>query len=328
MKQLIILLVCIVAIHGITIPNFIPFGLEEGDTALAIVDDDSSPPFQLSVNFPFFNQSFSQMYVTSNGLISFGAPFRNYVPFRFPLSTFTGVAPFWTDIDIREGGMIYYRQIASTSQIRLLDMEIRRAFPSFYNYRSTVAFVASYYQVAGFGIENLTRDTFQAVICTNGRYSFTIFNYFIIEWFRASTTPNGAQAGFNAGDGVNYHVINGSFTSDVVSLVNETNVDIPGKWIFRIDQADIEDGGCPETGFVSTKPNSVFVFGGDHVSISGPCFQSTDLVEMRFRHDTSIVINCDVADSTFVLCNVPFLNNVGRYEFDIGINGNFSFQGM
>ena len=49
--------------------------------------------------------------------------------------------------------------------------------------------------------------------------------------------------GFNAGDGVNYYAVNGSMTDSVLNLPNMSNVDIPGKFVFRVDLAEIANAG-------------------------------------------------------------------------------------
>lgn len=56
------------------------------------------------------------------------------------------------------------------------------------------------------------------------------------------------QAGFNAGDGKRYFNIPGSRTGDVVNVEETTNVGFPGRWVFRIDDANVEVGGCNDSG--------------------------------------------------------------------------------
>lgn len=56
------------------------------------------------------------------------------------------------------------------------------------------------------------------------------------------------QAGFNAGDGKRYFNIPGSRTADVVDVEGTTNVGYPGRWVFRIDDAHVEVGGCNNSG--------------------------------------------------------------------------------
>jgi len=80
------------------------------------------------------------------------------------------------------------------------------------------------------------------VLVTDGKHSFAINNYEDdgIQW--SSVLPNGtgdgldgvpAQAGYNDGFGVNYFVVPGSNTPDILSIASTSNVGIPGKWIFR-----------------------------------------------------------------------------------------------
>ena len=56
------------------------------------------------------------------------------------------------------------------------------------------------------------------------------------------------QAGFNAGDGRRYFNIPGSATDQVMFISSMSNVGKPGQWIFRIDNAKIEAGGCNTKG--------------------------------------------------------------------------------
>lgn len=46
------------------------------------------------------------------------------------------------------------------------------------------------------------------------------------------------------GEGVNYKMLPHSRTEDIVKLVSEFNVNVPGVFVFRIDRYDIEAGGC------------------------------------------------------------------------------------
>ena len=48
-----------------------------------------------------------------------------------------------------------------------------------------------------------------------------------------------AQVGLNAGDGVNFAVVNGSGTADLLNIDTTSNVDVPGIWMFRVDQQSV-----------------------------------------------------------------------------------------
>ncbi|XP_044922838.1 sushi, nidogen and EGF-like domain-containing protein 1 isoform X7 [Mustela putorius furo] len=110
-----------------------------------------------------------------------------------------------------------------------------------------------------FGAEHsgLYVNTFQTVLITDGKFSFTIFNYESITWTTGTHASSGgdttglggiaAQAGFNAGDGRRYFSIPGSRTADMAEVETTTNVGVPGRWAFRIDDAQVRVGGCSHT---------------------------------------------------------------------------------
>ena len=77
---------------------------------------------------------------------------------------------------------------------------------------------------------------------TNGVHSFAINNYEDdgINWSSVESLGSGngltgtaAQAGFNDGYGINYFLVPGSNTPDIINISSTSNVGIPGKWIFR-----------------------------------------------------------------------------------------------
>ena len=58
---------------------FYPFGIGEGDSVLHPNDDQSSQLIPIGIDFPFFNKSFSSLYVStlySNRLITFYTSFK------------------------------------------------------------------------------------------------------------------------------------------------------------------------------------------------------------------------------------------------------------
>jgi len=80
-------------------------------------------------------------------------------------------------------------------------------------------------------------------LVTDGVHSFAINNYQDggINWSSVEPDGNGnglngipAQAGFNDGFEVNYFLIPGSNTQDIITIASRSNVGIPGKWIFRL----------------------------------------------------------------------------------------------
>lgn len=68
------------------------------------------------------------------------------------------------------------------------------------------------------------------------------------SFLMSASSVTSPQAGFNAGDGKRYFNIPGSRTADVVNVEGTTNVGFPGRWVFRIDDANVEVGGCNNSG--------------------------------------------------------------------------------
>ena len=82
----------------------------------------------------------------------------------------------------------------------------------------------------------LQRNTFQAVIATDGSATYVLFLYRDIQWSSGRTT-----IGFNAGDRVRFfNLPDATLVFDAVfNLDNRTNSGRPGVFMFRVDQDTI-----------------------------------------------------------------------------------------
>lgn len=60
------------------------------------------------------------------------------------------------------------------------------------------------------------------------------------------------QAGFNAGDNINYYMIEISGPVGIIDIETRSNIDHPGTWVFRVDGVDIVDAACQKSGMIST----------------------------------------------------------------------------
>uniref|UniRef100_A0A8D2MVG0 Alpha-tectorin n=1 Tax=Zonotrichia albicollis TaxID=44394 RepID=A0A8D2MVG0_ZONAL len=97
-------------------------------------------------------------------------------------------------------------------------------------------------------------NTFQAVLITDGVSSFALFNYHEISWTTGTASGGDpltglggvmAQAGFNGGNLTNFFSMPGSRTPDIVNIEETTNVNVPGRWAFKIDGREIDPAnGC------------------------------------------------------------------------------------
>ncbi|XP_039343446.1 sushi, nidogen and EGF-like domain-containing protein 1 isoform X4 [Mauremys reevesii] len=200
-----------------------------------------------------------QQRVNNNGIISFLKEVSQFTPVAFPISKDRRVvAAFWADVDNRRAGEVYYRESKDQTILERATKDIGQYFPEFLEFSAVWVFVATWYRVTFFGGSSFSPvNTFQIVLITDSKLSFTIFNYESITWTTGMHASSGgdfaglggiaAQAGFNAGDGKRYFNIPGSRTDDIVDVEMTTNVGIPGRWVFRIDDAQVQVGGCNNT---------------------------------------------------------------------------------
>eukprot|EP00057_Strongylocentrotus_purpuratus_P021273 XP_011675747.1 PREDICTED: sushi, nidogen and EGF-like domain-containing protein 1 [Strongylocentrotus purpuratus] len=248
---------------GKKISLFFPYGLNEGDEFLPANDDGSTNELPITIAFPFFDHDHTSLFVNNNGVISFLARVDQFTPDPFPLADGRRLlTPFWADIDTNNGGTLSYRQVlrfAQNDDIFLeADETIRASFVDMRDFVSSWMYIATWDRVAFFGAADTSiRNSFQAVMVTDGRYSFAIFNYGEINWTTggASGGDSGtglggtpAQVGFNAGDGVTFYSVPGSRTAAVVNIETTSNIDVPGRWVFRTDNSNIEGLECTTSG--------------------------------------------------------------------------------
>uniref|UniRef100_A0A2K5E2F1 Sushi, nidogen and EGF-like domain-containing protein 1 n=1 Tax=Aotus nancymaae TaxID=37293 RepID=A0A2K5E2F1_AOTNA len=234
-------------------------GARRGDAVTPKQDDGGSGLRPLSGPFPFFGARHSGLFVNNNGIISFLKEVSQFTPVAFPIAKDRCVvAAFWADVDNRRAGDVYYREATDPAMLRRATEDVRRYFPELPDFSATWVFVATWYRVTFFGGSSSSPvNTFQTVLITDGKLSFTIFNYEAITWTTGTHASSGgnaaglggiaAQAGFNAGDGQRYFSIPGSRTADMADVETTTNVGVPGRWVFRIDDAQVRVGGCAHT---------------------------------------------------------------------------------
>ena len=85
-------------------------------------------------------------------------------------------------------------------------------------------------------------------MATDGFSSYVIYYYADgeIQWTTGDAsggmdglggTP--AQVGFNAGDGIRFATV----PAEIINIAQTSNVDIPGVWIFQVDES-IKPAGC------------------------------------------------------------------------------------
>ncbi|XP_019725167.1 alpha-tectorin isoform X1 [Hippocampus comes] len=237
-----------------------PFGPAHMDLETPKMDDGSSPEIPLLVPFIFFSIPYRTIYVNNNGVISFSEHVSQFTPEAFPLSDSRSfIAPLWADVHNGIRGDIYYRETTLPQILERATHDVRRHFKNIPNFTATWAFVATWHQVTFYGGSQTTPvNTFQTVLISDGAVSFALFIYEEITWSTGTASGGDpltglggttAQSGFNGGEVGHFLNLPGSRSNDVVNIEQTTNVNIPGRWVFRVDPELIDPAnGCSYNG--------------------------------------------------------------------------------
>ncbi|NXN98362.1 TECTA protein, partial [Rhinopomastus cyanomelas] len=232
-----------------------PFGPVAGDQRTPQEDDGMSPEIPLEQPFSFYGRPHHSLYVNNNGVLSFGGSVPDFTPEPFPLSSHRPpfVAPYWADVDTRLGGHVYYRQSHDPHLLATVatDLQVVATSPPQQSPKPTWVFVATWDQVAFFGAATNKTNTFQAVLATDGVTSFVLLNYGELQWTTGISNQGNpysglgglpAQAGFHSGDDSHYFNLPGARTPSVLLIGRRSNIGVPGRWIFRVDEFTATEG--------------------------------------------------------------------------------------
>ncbi|HSU04983.1 MAG TPA: nidogen-like domain-containing protein [Acetobacteraceae bacterium] len=212
-------------------------------------DDDASGAVPLGFSADFFGPTYSSVFVSNNGYLTFGTPETAFTPTGLGASYSLGVpiiAAFFADVDTRNPGSGVVTYGTGT-------------------FAGHAAFGATWPAV-GYFFEHADKlDTFQIILTDRsdtGAGNFDIyFNYGSIQWetgdFNGGVNGLGgvsASAGFNAGTGNaagTFSQITGSLTNGAFinggpdALASTTNDGVPGQFLFLVRGGMVAPPGPP-----------------------------------------------------------------------------------
>jgi hypothetical protein len=161
-----------------------------------VADDSSIGPIPLGFGFSLYGVVYHEVYVNSNGNITFGNGFTGFTAAGMPLADPTPmIAPFWADVDT---------EMPDTSAAAPSGNIWFKRFPD--------KFVVTWNRVGYYPMRSDKKNTFQLVIKANTVPGFTgddvFFSYGDMQWTtgQADSGVNGfggtpATVGINKGDG-------------------------------------------------------------------------------------------------------------------------------
>jgi cysteine-rich repeat protein len=256
-----------------------------GEDTLEPSDDGSSGAISVTEAFPsglnFFGSIHRTLFINNNGNITFTGPVSLFIPEPFPVSERPMIAPFWGDVDTR--------------------VQTGSAVNTVYYYLDAAngRFVVTWYEVGYFSFHIDLINSFQLILTDRSDVvagDFDVeFRYNRCEWSTGDETETGqggvpAQAGFDAGNGVDYETLPGSRTDAIRRLCETSNVDDPGVWRFNIRIGDVTTCG---NGVV--EDDEVCDDGGDSEACDGDC----TLPECGDGYANELVLeSCDDGNAT------------------------------
>lgn len=341
MNTLVIMGILQATMAAVPLDKFVPFGHSSGDNEVP-ANDDGFISLDLKYEMPFFGINYKRLWVNNNGGISFNGGVRTYTPICAPIQDAKMVMAFWADVMTLDNdvGKVYYREDHNPALLRSLAAEILRAYPSFQNLRLSSALVVTWVKVSFFRVntcadpDDWPRNTFQAILVTDQSRTFAIFNYNKIVWTTGTASggncsglgSSSARIGFDAGDGENLIMIDDSCTDSIMTVVDKSNVGVPGKFIFRIDGTDIDVARCDSTKYKTEKllvtPKFVDTWGHQPLTLKGPCFNETHNVTCIFHDIQKGWIEVPallLGESVVAVCQVPYLYGIGRIKVGLRV---------
>lgn len=233
------------------VPLLRTFGGPEGfgSNVLPANDDGYTDALDLTGAFSgglrFFGGPYTQVFVNNNGNITFNSGLFDYTADPFPLTDQPMIAPYWADVDTRNRSGLS----APSENLIYWHFEPGRLVVTWYN--------VGYY--TGSGGANDKRMSFQLILtnaldCGSGDFDVE-FRYETCEWTAGnasggsgglcgsgSSSCTSAQAGFDAGNLMDYVALPNSFTDDILEVCTTSNVGLPGIWRFSVRSGGVV---CP-----------------------------------------------------------------------------------
>ena len=238
--SVIFIIVQIITTESVSLREFYPFRTH--DKRILGTDDGASMKIPLDPPLRYYGKSYNVCRVVNNGAVSFGSPPLAYRTDSFPLKRFVMIAPFYGDVDTRNGGETIYTEPVSTDTAVLerVKKDIEDVFcGDFDNFSPKYVVIATWYRVGYFNQKNDKVNTFQCVITTDGVQSFAIFLYNEIQWVLEYDPPYPAKVGFSDGISNKSYELPGSGTPEIINITKRSNVGRPGVWMYRIDGENI-----------------------------------------------------------------------------------------
>lgn len=237
-----------------------------GESCLSPNDDGSSAAIDITSAFPqglhFFSGTHTQVFVNTNGNITFSGAEPVYTPQAFPVASRPMIAAYWADVDLRPMVHDDCRGLSqATGEVGSGPCENPDHNGTWWKLepgKMTITWdTVGYYSckldhVMDFQMVLTAVESGQACGSTPGDFDVE-FRFNRCEWTTGGASGGSggfggtpAQVGFDAGDQTHFVQIDGSMTGEIHNIAcNNSNVGEPGRWVFQIRGGSVV---CPDSG--------------------------------------------------------------------------------
>lgn len=167
---------------------------------------------------------------------------------RCEQSSDPAIYPFWAHNLATIEGQIFYRQTNNSIETAKASDEVNIAFPRLGPLRMQWVLIVTWEDTTPHGNMAecvMANNTFQAILTTDGVYSFVIVYYNQIQYTTdhflgpdcsTDNVRGHARVGINFGILNQYLNVQGSCTRSIANIGHSTNVCWPGKYVFKVEK--------------------------------------------------------------------------------------------
>ncbi|CAD5215006.1 unnamed protein product [Bursaphelenchus okinawaensis] len=213
---------------NITVPyifsaRLYPYGQSKGDQVTQL----DPQPVDLHTPLKLLGRSYETLLIHKDGYLSL-SPSNNFFPTDNERPV---VALFWMPA---KGGRVYFRETTDPSILSLAQNEVNIQYRYGKEFQPTSVLIVTWEGTYGVADLKTEGNMFQIALILSKEATFAHFVYSKLA------SNNNAAAGFSGSPFTDTHFyLPGSGTPTSSSLVEKSNIGIPGEWLFRIDDSQI-----------------------------------------------------------------------------------------
>uniref|UniRef100_A0A914XNL7 Uncharacterized protein n=1 Tax=Plectus sambesii TaxID=2011161 RepID=A0A914XNL7_9BILA len=227
---------------NITVPfifsaRLYPYGENRGDTLLSKTAE--SQAFVLKHELQFMGEKYSAINILRDGAIGLQPGLeRADRSAKFPVEQ-SLIAPYWAPSSLGDTGRVYFRETEDPNVLNLAQSEVKIQYRYENDFKPLSVIIVTWENVApkdaqpNLGLDQ--RNIFQIALILSDNGTFAHVVYSKLRW------NDNAVAGFNQGGRAQgkHYSLPGSGGADAILLANQSDIGIPGEWLFRIDTPDV-----------------------------------------------------------------------------------------